>query len=244
VPNTAGTLNCLSCGAVVRSDATHCDHCGARLATMACPKCFEMIFQGSKFCPHCGARVDRVETGDAGLTCPRCEVELDFVELGTLEVAECAKCDGLWVDKDDFEELCANREQQASILGSAIEIPPAPLETKIRYLKCPLCADLMNRHNFANCSGVVVDVCKPHGTWFDANELQRIMAFIRGGGMDRAREQQKRELEDARRRLEAERAHARGERRDYTYSTYDPLGASHTVATIAEALWSLGRHIH
>jgi Zn-finger nucleic acid-binding protein len=201
-----------------------------------------MIFLGSKFCPLCGTRVDRVEAGESGMACPRCDgAALSFVTLGTLEVAECGKCDGLWVDKAAFEELCANREQQASVLGDAAQIPPTPLETKVRYLKCPLCRELMQRHNFASCSGVVVDVCRMHGTWFDANELQRIMAFIRGGGIDRAREQQKRELDQARRRLEAERARATGERQDYTYSTFNPMSHSHVAGIIAEALWSLGR---
>jgi hypothetical protein len=34
----------------------------------------------------------------------------------------------------------------------------------------------MNRVNFAEYSGVVVDVCREHGTWFDADERQRIPA--------------------------------------------------------------------
>ena len=33
----------------------------------------------------------------------------------------------------------------------------------------------MNRVQFANCSHVIVDVCKPHGTWFDRDELRRIV---------------------------------------------------------------------
>jgi Zn-finger nucleic acid-binding protein len=63
----------------------------------------------------------------------------------------------------------------------------------------------MHRVNFARCSGVVVDVCREHGTWFDLNELQRIMQFIRSGGLDRVRERQRRELEEERRRLESAR---------------------------------------
>jgi Zn-finger nucleic acid-binding protein len=241
--DTAGTLHCLSCGAAVRSDATQCDHCGARLATVACPKCFGMIFKGSKFCPHCGTAVNRMEMGDSGLLCPRCEnVPLGYVKLGTLEVAECAKCDGLWVENSAFEELCANREQQASILGAATQIPPLTVEMKVRYLKCPLCADLMNRHNFANCSGVVVDICKKHGTWFDAYELHRIMAFIQGGGIDRAREQQKRELDHARRMLEMERARGSAERQG-SYSAWGPVVDSGTADVLGEVLWSLAKHL-
>ena len=49
----------------------------------------------------------------------------------------------------------------------------------------------MNRINFAKCSGVVVDICKGHGTWFDAQELSAIVQFIRDGGLEVARQREK-----------------------------------------------------
>jgi Zn-finger nucleic acid-binding protein len=62
----------------------------------------------------------------------------------------------------------------------------------------------MNRVNFARCSGVVVDVCKGHGTWFDRDELRQIVEFIRGGGLEVSRAREKRELEEERQRLRQE----------------------------------------
>jgi Zn-finger nucleic acid-binding protein len=62
----------------------------------------------------------------------------------------------------------------------------------------------MNRVNFARCSGVVVDVCKGHGTWFDRDELSQIVEFIRGGGLEAARNKEKAQLEEARRELHQE----------------------------------------
>ena len=59
----------------------------------------------------------------------------------------------------------------------------------------------MNRVNFASCSTVVVDVCKTHGTWFDKDELRRIVEFIRAGGLDKARTKQIEELERQKREL-------------------------------------------
>ena len=75
---------------------------------------------------------------------------------------------------------------------------------QVRYVPCPECNELMNRVNFARCSGVVVDVCKGHGTWFDRNELQQIIDFIRGGGLGVSRSREKRELEEERQRLRQE----------------------------------------
>lgn len=60
----------------------------------------------------------------------------------------------------------------------------------------------MNRFNFADCSGVILDACKPHGIWFDPDELRRIVEFIRGGGLDMARVKERRNLEIERRRIE------------------------------------------
>src|SRR4051812_14052197 len=121
--DSAGTLNCLMCGAAARTGATHCEHCGARLATVACPQCFGMIFQGSKFCSHCGAAVERREDELSGMSCPHCATTLKYLWLGKIEVAECEKCDGLWLENSAFETLCADREQMAAVLGTAVPIP-------------------------------------------------------------------------------------------------------------------------
>jgi Zn-finger nucleic acid-binding protein len=61
----------------------------------------------------------------------------------------------------------------------------------------------MNRVCFAHCSGVVVDVCKAHGTWFDKDELRRIVEFIRAGGLEQARADEIAELERKRQELKA-----------------------------------------
>ena len=68
----------------------------------------------------------------------------------------------------------------------------------------------MNRVNFARISGVVVDVCKGHGTFLDPGELHAIVSFIHGGGLERARSRQLEDLrEQEKRALEAERRLAR-----------------------------------
>jgi Zn-finger nucleic acid-binding protein len=207
----AETLNCPMCGAAASTDATHCDHCGARLATVACPSCFGMIFAGAKFCSHCGARVDRTEL-PAGKTysCPRCHTAMEAVTVGGTSLLECQKCEGLWVDTDTLEQICADREKQSAVLGLPMHLPtPDPNKIEVvHYIPCPICHQLMARFNFAHCSGVVVDVCKQHGTWFDQNELRRVVEFIRTGGMEKARQQEKDELEQERHRLDAARSMA------------------------------------
>ena len=71
------------------------------------------------------------------------------------------------------------------------------------YVPCPDCAKLMNRVNFGKRSGIVLDACAQHGTWFDADELRRVVEFVRDGGLDRARAHDRMQLEEDRRLLAA-----------------------------------------
>ena len=212
----ATTLNCLMCGAPARSDAPNCGHCGARLATVACPTCFGMIFLGSKFCPHCGTTVHLSTGAKTKLPCPKCKgKKLEHKEIGSTEVHECAGCHGLWIEVAAFERICTDREKQSVVLGTASEtfIPgQRGMDTKVRYVPCPVCSALMHRRNFAKCSGVIIDICRQHGTWFDRDELHHIVQFIHTGGLDVARQREKADLEAARRRLE-------NTRRDVAYGS-------------------------
>lgn len=195
------------CGASAATASTKCDHCGARLATVACPSCFGMIFQGAKFCSHCGSRAERNEADDgADVSCPRCKILLRSVTVGNSTLRECAKCEGLWVNKSLFEHICTDREQQSVILGMAFSIPQEEVGTadlKVRYYPCPICKSLMNRVNFARCSAVIVDVCREHGTWFDKDELRRIVEFIRSGGFDKERTYEIEEIKRQQRKLKS-----------------------------------------
>jgi Zn-finger nucleic acid-binding protein len=93
----------------------------------------------------------------------------------------------------------------------------------------------MQRMNFAGASGVVIDICREHGTWFDNKELQQIIDFLRSGGMDRMREKQILELKMARDRLEAAR-------RDQTYDTPSQNDYSYDAIDIVWAAGSLISH--
>ena len=144
------------------------------------------------------------EAGDAASRkCPRCRIEMKSVAIGATAMRECEKCLGLWLDVATFEKICADREQQSAVLGAASPTPYSAVsdQGKVSYVPCPECSKLMNRINFARCSGVVVDVCKGHGTWFDRDELSRIVLFIREGGLEAARTREKLALAEERKRL-------------------------------------------
>jgi len=208
------------CGASASTDSTRCDHCGARLATVACPSCFGMMFLGAKFCSHCGARADRTEAEPVSQRCPRCRLLMEGVTVGNAKLLECPRCEGIWADKLSLEQICADQEKQTVVLGLPSHLPESGSRgiEPVRYVPCPICKKLMNRVNFAKCSHVIVDVCSQHGTWFDKDELRRIVEFIRSGGLETARQKEIADLEEKRRRAKAEQIadawDTRSDRRD------------------------------
>lgn len=192
-----------------------------------------MMFIGSKHCPRCGASADRTDIAvTAGKHCPRCRTEMQVVTVGKQEVLECATCLGLWLTPDAFEKICADKEQHSAVLGDASlenanrTVPDA----KVNYIPCPECSQLMNRANFARCSGVIIDLCKRHGIWFDRNELSRIVEFIRSGGLELSRTKEKRALEEQRRELNQQQL-TLDARRSHAYSLSDHDRASGIAST-------------
>jgi Zn-finger nucleic acid-binding protein len=87
----------------------------------------------------------------------------------------------------DFNAICANSQSEAAAVSLPAPPAPQPDEPVVRYLKCPVCSEIMNRTNYAHASGVIINTCVGHGIWFDHDALRRVIEFIRGGGLDRAR---------------------------------------------------------
>ena len=132
---------------------------------------------------------------------------------GALTVAECGECHGIWLGRGMVERLVASHAEDSLVLAlvpgiAATAAPQARSRfdaASVRYRRCPTCDGTMNRVNFARISGIIVDVCKAHGTWFDVHELPGVLEFVRQGGLDTARRKESEALADERRRLERER---------------------------------------
>jgi Zn-finger nucleic acid-binding protein len=121
-------------------------------------------------------------------SCPRCRGVLTATSAGKGFL--CIACNGELIDHATLaariEEARARHKQ-----GAGAATPPAGtgaasshLEAEIRYLACPVCKEPMNRMNFGRRSGVIVDVCKEHGTWLDEGERARVMGFVVAHGLD------------------------------------------------------------
>lgn len=212
-------LRCPSCGAASETPASArpapCAYCKAALHPARCPWCFTWGFSESATCAVCQAQTPP-EPGPP-LSCPSCREPLSGGRsLEGARLDGCPSCGGVWTDPASFRRLCEDRAAKAPYLGESGVLPAPkaknPASSPMRYRPCAVCAEMMNRVNFAGASGVIIDVCKPHGTWFDAEELAAIAAFVRQGGLDAVREREMRRLEEEFMRLRrAARPDASGE---------------------------------
>lgn len=236
----AHSLHCPNCGAAADPDSGRCPYCRARLATVSCPSCFARIFDGAAFCSSCGARRSRAEAQPNAAGCPSCRSPLTPVEIGATSMLECPTCDGVWIDADVFEALCASSESQAAVLHRLAARTPVAADARVKYRPCLRCKTMMNRVNFGRLSGTIVDVCRGHGTFLDAGELHAVLAFIRAGGLDRARARQIEDLKDEQRRLRDQQATDARRTRDGE-SLQRTANLSWGASDIAEILRALRR---
>jgi Zn-finger nucleic acid-binding protein len=168
-----------------------CPHCDVRLDNVRCARCFTLQPPGTFTCGRCGQALELEPLLDAtDAPCPRCSKPLETVGADDVPMHECPRCGGMFVKRDALADILA----RAEVAGPMSEEPP-PVRNRaleeVRYLPCPLCHGSMNRVNFGRLSGVIVDVCKTHGTWFDAGELTRVVAFAAAGGLERTRERER-----------------------------------------------------
>jgi Zn-finger nucleic acid-binding protein len=217
----SAVVRCSACGAPREGDEPECRYCGSSFTVherdidTICPVCMARVSGGARFCDHCGSPilVDQAAEAATTLRCPACGptrlLRSRQFAGEPVAVSECVTCGGLWADRRVFEVLLV-RARHAQLGGAAVAIAgerpagrtAAGASGGHLYRPCAVCGALMNRQNYGRKSGVILDICGTHGIWFDLDELPRVLAWIQGGGEERAGQ------------LEAEqvRAAARGQR--------------------------------
>lgn len=223
----ARVVRCSACGAPRGGAEPSCGFCGSsftlheRDLQTICPRCFARVSDRARYCPECGIHItpeesttEETESLAGRRDCPVCDDrQLHSRRLGSAEVAvfECGGCAGLWLGADTFSRLeDVARQDAGSGIGVGIDGVEGAVSRTVQvqegplYRPCVVCGALMHRLNYGKRSGVIVDLCKQHGVWFDADELQRIVAWIRSGGLERskARDAEIEREEERRKRLE------------------------------------------
>lgn len=213
-PHAAAVVRCSSCGAPRQGAAAVCSFCGADFTLheqdldTLCPGCMARVSGRARFCHYCATPLVAEEAAGRHTErpCPVCGPESHLVSrrLGeeSLAALECGRCAGLWIGKEAFELLAERaRSRQLSIHGHGAPASTAPEQRQggPLYRPCPLCGALMNRRNYGRRSGVIIDLCSEHGVWFDAQELDRILRWIKSGGPQKVAQQEMEELAERRR---------------------------------------------
>jgi Zn-finger nucleic acid-binding protein len=115
----------------------------------------------------------------------------------------------VFLDHVAIKRVIVDRAQSRAeaLLGALprVEVNALPAAGQKMYLPCPVCHVVMNRRLFATGTGVIIDVCRTHGTFFEAGELPLIIDFVMNGGLDRA---QKKDFERMREAAQRELAAA------------------------------------
>lgn len=221
----AAVVRCSSCGAPRQGGAAACSFCSAdftlheRDLDTICPRCLARISGKARFCHACATPilVESAAGTPTGHPCPACQDGKTLVSrrLGEQAVAvlECGACCGLWIGEETFR-LLAERARAQELPprehgGPSGDPAPLPAQQGRFYRNCPLCGRLMHRQNYGRRSGVILDVCKGEGVWFDAQELERVLAWVRRGGHQLEAERRAEELQEAERRDWARRFHDR-----------------------------------
>lgn len=162
---------------------------------------------GSNFCADCGAGLSDLRGMPAPGPCPACTRAMAGWGLAPtaarpagVPLATCTACGGVWLPTESRLALVADASAQADghdASGRDVHrrtLPSGTLAARVVYRRCPSCGTQMNRKNFGGCSGVLVDECRC-GTFFDAGELEDVLAFVRSGGLRLTRQRETEELE-------------------------------------------------
>ena len=193
-------MDCVKCGAPLPAKSNTCTYCGALNDTD-----LRAIHRDAKHAP------------DSDRFCPRCSVKMSTIDLGIegkFFIERCAKCFGIFFDPAELEALIDKSVSNVYVIdrqrmAAIIEQESVADFVSVTYVKCPVCRELMNRKSYGSRSGVIVDICKPHGVWMDGGELRQLLKWTKAGGKlyddkrqaERARAE---ELERKRRRSESQ----------------------------------------
>jgi Zn-finger nucleic acid-binding protein len=210
-------MQCAACGAAIDLRGVFpdveiaCGACGARNVTGE----GEERRLGSDGTPY---RTAEVGGGDVAYArpaspaelprCPRCGRAL----AGAGGALECSACTGTFLDHHAFAARVA--EADAHRTGAPFT-HRKKFDPDVRAFPCPRCRRNMERASFGARSGIFLDTCAEHGTWFDARELDDALDYVRAVGLDQVREAEER----ARARLARSGAPATG-------AAADPRGAA------------------
>lgn len=112
------------------------------------------------------------------MDCPKCKVALHKKNIQGIEVDECAKCEGIWFDKDELRQVKDKSDSDLNWMDFEIWKHPEKFKVKAKHLDCPRCEQAMQVIDYDHTI-VEIDYCTScKGVWLDKKELQKIIDVL------------------------------------------------------------------
>ena len=112
--------------------------------------------------------------------CPKCDAQLFSLRFKEVEVDFCEHCRGLWLDAGELEALMRQTGAVANDPLLAFQNQPGANPRGRKHL-CPRCDRALREIAVPRpgAEALRLDRCpRGHGLWFDANELQQLLALF------------------------------------------------------------------
>ena len=141
------------------------------------------------------------------MICVICEAPLKQSDREGIVVDECPAGHGTWLDSGELrtvvetEQVPRSAQEREAALDAGVPASDPDIDVNAPR-ECPVCQNTLEKVNYDETSGIMIDTCGEHGVWLDAGEIERIEAWI---------EANREELAPVRARLEAELARNQGE---------------------------------
>ena len=153
-----------------------------------------------------GALVENKRSGP--IHCCGCQTPMHEVNIQGTVIDVCPSCSGIWFDTGELEEVLEKLDSPHDVFQDGEEAGPnSNIPESGAPRNCPHCNLMMGKKNYKRFSGVIVDICRFHGLYLDAHELEKIQLFMATGGAQK--EQERVDLEEREEKKAAIRAEKR-----------------------------------
>ena len=106
------------------------------------------------------------------MKCPRCSAELSIEKHKGIEVDRCPRCEGMWLDYGELDQLEDTVLDDDQIKGAMM------FSSEGSELSCPRCESPMKWFRYRHYN-MELDFCEQeHGFWLDKDEEKRVVEIM------------------------------------------------------------------
>jgi len=197
-----------------------------------CKSCSANLPKHTNICEYCGSSnpIDLNGVADYSKAaseevryCPHCNIPMQTLNLdkeGKLYIEQCPDCFGFFFDPGELETILDEKIQISRIDISKLDssnYKRVNFHDSFKYIRCPICDEMMARLNWGYKSGVIIDKCSAHGIWLDSGELRHLLEWKSAGGeaLDERHQKDEQKLRDYRERRHRSEAAKSGQTSHY-----------------------------